>query len=707
MRQIRCFLTRFLAPLLVIVTVISAARAADLPVREVILYKHGVGYFERSGELKAGETARLDFKAEDMNDVLKSLTLTDRGGGKIGSVRYDASEPLEKRLEDFPFAVGEELSLAAFLDQMKGARIELKVGAETLAGVIVSARLIKAEDKDKAAEREIAVLMMDSGELRTFDLASATAVKFSDPKLQGLLKDYLAVLGQAHSKDRRSIYIDSPGSGAHELFARYMTPAAVWKSSYRLLFGDKEPGQTEPTLEGWAIVDNTTGEDWINVRLSVVSGKPISFITQLYEPRYVIRPNAELAENRAVGPQVFEGSMSEFNRIQVAGAPKELPLNGRSMAQLSGTRLATGSAGGVVGGVPGGGGGGGLGGRSFAIDGEVANDRVEQSTIVSTAEGRDAGELFEYSFSGPVTVKKGESAMLPFLQQKLKTRKLLIYSENFGLHPMDAAEITNTTGKTLDGGPITVYDAGSYAGEALVETVKAGDKRLISYGVDLGTRVTTKFNSDTAVVREIHFRRGILTAKSAVEETKTYTIRNIDGKAKTLIVEHPQRPGFKLLSQTPVETTSNAYRFEVKLASTATETFPVREERVFDQTLSVSNMTPDVIATWVQNKALTDNGRRQLEQIAAKKRDISGNDAALSRAAGDLSELSQDQQRIRQNIQSLNNVSGQQELVQQYARQLAQIETKMAGLRDTQSRLKTAKTQLESDLSAMMEKTDF
>src|SRR5215831_3530714 len=85
-----------------------AASAADLPVREVILYKHGVGYFERAGELKPGETARLDFKAEDMNDVLKSLTITDRSGGKIGAVRYDASETLEERLKDFPFAVGAE-----------------------------------------------------------------------------------------------------------------------------------------------------------------------------------------------------------------------------------------------------------------------------------------------------------------------------------------------------------------------------------------------------------------------------------------------------------------------------------------------------------------------------------------------------------------------------------------------------------------------
>src|SRR5579863_6138442 len=106
--------------------VLSTAFAADLPIREVILYKHGVGFFERAGELKPGETARLDFKTGDMNDVLKSLTVTDRAGAKVTGVRYDASEPLEKRLEDFPFAVGAESSLAALLDQMKGARLELK-----------------------------------------------------------------------------------------------------------------------------------------------------------------------------------------------------------------------------------------------------------------------------------------------------------------------------------------------------------------------------------------------------------------------------------------------------------------------------------------------------------------------------------------------------------------------------------------------------
>lgn len=653
---------------------IGTTFAADLPIREVILYKHGVGFFERDGKLEAGDTARIDFKADDMNDVLKSLTITDRSGGKISGVRYDASEPLEERLKNFPFAVGADSTLAVFLDQMKGARVELKLGTETVAGVIASARVLKGGDK--SADHETITLLTDAGELRTFDLAAASSVKFTDTKLQSLLKDYLSVLSQARSKDRRSVYIDSVGAAARDLVASYMTPSPVWKSSYRLLLAP----QGEPTLEGWAIVDNTSGDDWNNVKLSVVSGRPISFVTQLYAPKYVEREEADLEDNVAAKPQVFAGGVSSEAMHRIAAGPAAPPPP-KPMAKAMGP-----------------------------VNPLYATQAVEvqASNISSTAEGRDAGDLFEYRFSSPVTVKKGESAMLPFLQQKLGARKLLIYEESFGVNPQNAAELTNSTGKTLDGGPITVYDTGTYAGEALVETVKAGDKRLISYGVDLGTRITTKFDSSNNVVREIHYRRGMLTSKYAVEEVKTFTIKNVDPKAKTLILEHPQRPGYKLLEPAKAtETTANAYRFEVKLAASASDTFVVREERVYDNTQSISNMTPDLIVTWSQNKALSANGRRQLEQIAAKKREVAANDSAIRVADSSVADLTQDQTRLRSNIQSLNNVAGQQDLVQQYARQLAANETKMAALRDQQSDLKRRKTALESELNTLMETVEF
>ncbi|HTW65470.1 MAG TPA: DUF4139 domain-containing protein [Bryobacteraceae bacterium] len=662
----------------------TALAAADIPIREVILYKSGVGYFERGGVLPAGQSARLDFKASDMNDVLKSLTISEQNGGKVTGLRYDSSEPLDKKLGDFPFKVQDQASLAVFLDQMRGAGVELKYGPETISGTIVSGRVVKGDDKQP--EREQLILLLNSGDLRTLDLAAAGSLRFTDPKLQSELRDYLAVVNQSRDTDKRSIYIDSSDSKERQIAAGYTIPMPVWKSSYRLIFDDKP----EPTLEGWAIVDNTTGEDWTNVRLAVVSGRPVSFISNLYQPKYVPRQTVELPEDRAAAPVLYGGAVSELNRPGFAGAPapEGAPKFTASVGPVSGA-LGT---------------GGFAGGRLTTVNGNfVAGASVAQVNVA----GEDVGELFEYRFDTPVTIKKDESAMLPFLQQQIGARKLLIYSENYGEHPMNAAELANSTGKTLDGGPITVFDAGSYAGEALFNTLKTGDKRLISYAVDLGTRVTTKFDSGRDIVREIHLNRGLLTTRSAVDETKTYTIRNIDQKPKTLIIEQPQRPEYKVIGQKPFETTANANRFEVKVAAGATEKFPVSEERVFDTTMAISSLTPDVLLTYVQNKSLSETARRQLQQIANAKRQIADLEGQIVELDSNLNSIVSDETRVRQNIQSLNQVSGQQDQVQRYARQLDTQEGQLARLRDQVSDLKKQKAAQESGLNTLIDTLNF
>jgi hypothetical protein len=660
---------------------VTRALAADIPIHEVVLYKSGVGYFERGGVLRAGESGRLDFKASDMNDVLKSLTISEQNGGKVTGLRYDSSEPLDQKLALFPFKVDGQASLALFLDQMRGAKVELKYGAETISGIVVSGRVVKGDDKQP--EREQLVALLDSGELRTLDLAAASSIRFADPKLQVQLRDYLAVVNQSRSTDKRSIYIDSSDAKERQIAAGYMLPTPVWKSSYRLIFGEK----SEPTLEGWAIVDNTTGEDWTNVHLAVVSGRPVSFISHLYEPKYLARQTVELPEDRAAAPVLYGGAVDELKQAPVAGLRVPEPF-GKSLA-----RVQTGA----MNGAP---------GQSLLGYQESARADVTGTVAVNVA-AADLGDLFEYRFATPVTVKKDESAMFPFLQQQIGARKLLIYSENYGEHPMNAAELTNSTGKTLDGGPITVFDAANYAGEALVTTLKASDKRLISYAVDLGTRVTTKFDSSREMVREIHLNRGMLTTRSAIDETKTYTIRNVDQKPKTLIIEQAQRPEYKLLGQKPSETTATANRFEVKLGADATEKFPVAEERVYDTTTAVSSLTPDVLLTYVQNKALSDTGRRQLQQIATAKRQIADFDNQIRQLDANVSTIVSDQTRIRQNIQSLNQVSGQQDQVQKYARQLATQESELARQRDQLSDLKKQKAAQESTLNALIESLDF
>ena len=645
--------------------------AAELPVTQVVLYKHGVAYFERAGTLAAGETVRLDFKAADMNDVLKSLTVEEQGGGKIAGVRYDSSEPLERKLAEFPFQIEANSALPQALDQVKGAKLELTLGGQSLAGTIVSARLSGASDKQ--AEKQELTLLLDSGEIRVVDLAAASVLRIADAELQRKLKDYLGTLAIARSKDKRSVYLDSTGGGARRLSASYMAPMPAWKSSYRLIFG----ADAQPMLEGWAIVDNTTGDDWNNVRLALVSGRPTSFVSNLYEPRYVVRPVAELADDRSQRPVVYEEAMKA-----PAPAPRQFDA-GRLMRADSALKMAPSA-------------------------GLVAESRMEMaSSAAVTTQTREAGELFEYRFANPVTVKRNESAMLPFVQQRIAAKKLLIWSEQASQHPRNAAELSNATGKTLDGGPITVFDANAYAGEALMETLKDGGKRLISYGVDLGSSVTTKFDTKENIVREVHMNRGVLTTKTARQDLRTYTIRNADRKAKTLIVEHPVRPGYTLLSPKASETTANNYRFTVDLPAEGNTALAVTEEYVFETTNAVANLTPDQIFIYTQNKALSENARRQLERILQQKRQIASADEEIRRTTADLAELDRDQQRLRENINSLNRVAGQQEQVQKYALQLAGQETRIAGLRDQQSQARKQKAALDAALAKLIEAMEF
>ncbi len=671
-----------------LVLIVHLCGAAEVPIRQVVLYKHGVGYFERSGTVPAGDTAQLDFRAGEMNDVLKSLTVNGRSANVTG-LRYDSSVPLEVKLADFPFRIDRGSPLSGVLDQLKGARVEMQVGNEKVAGCIVAARVVAA-DKDRP-ERQQIVLLMDAGEMRAFDLDAATSMRFADAKLQGQFRDYLGALQSARSKEKRSVYLDGNTTGGRDITAEYIIPMPIWKSSYRLLFADAG----EPTLEGWAIVDNTTDEDWTNVQMALVSGKPISFVSELYAPRYVRRATAELPEEAAVKPELHDSALlyQPSAGLTLDGQMNDdLNTNGR-MVTHSGANN-----------------GGFFTPKMTALappPPSIQMQAVEASSIAEAANGAEIADLFEYRIAHAVTIKRNESAMLPFLQDKIKARKVILYTGENALHPLNAAELTNSTGKTLDGGPITLFDAGAYAGEALVETVKSGDKRLVSYGVDLGTRVSNKIDSFEQHLVEIHMHRGVMTTRTSTVKKTVYDINNVDAKAKTLIIEHQMTPQFKILNQKPAEITGRASRFEVKLTPSASQTFPVIEEQVLNNELAISNQNIDSILEYERNKVLSDGGRRAIEQLAGLKRQIADNQDRAKHVKERIDSIGVDEERIRKNLESLNRVSGQQDLVQKYAGQLAAVETEMAGLRDQQSALGKKNSDLSGAIDDQIEKMDF
>lgn len=338
----------------------SANSSVPLPVKKVVLYKNGVGYFEHTGHVRGNQDVGIEFTTAQLNDVLKSLTLVDLNGGRISGVRYNSVAPLGERLKSLQIPLSEEVTSAAFLIALRGAAVEVRSGAAVATGKVFSVETAKKEtSKGGTLDVTQLAIVTDGGELRLFELGPGVTVRAVDAEMRQDLSRYLNLMGSTRSKDVRRMTINAAGRGERELFVSYISEVPVWKSTYRIVL-PKPPGT--PFLQGWAIVDNTVGEDWKEVRLSLVSGAPQSFIQEISQPYYARRQVVPLPQSMMLTPQVQEASMEN------AGLP------GR---EASG--IGSGQGGGIGSGRGGGlgpGEGGGTGGGTFragVIGGLVGN----------------------------------------------------------------------------------------------------------------------------------------------------------------------------------------------------------------------------------------------------------------------------------------------------------------------------------------------
>jgi hypothetical protein len=245
---------------------------ARLPVRRVILYKTGVGYFEHLGEVRGNQTVRIDFTSSQLNDVLQSLTVLDLNGGRIAGVNYNSEAPLSQRLGMLRLPLEEKTDLSKFYAALRGARLEVKSGSSLITG-----RLLSVERKTRVSggttlEVDLATLVTDAGEVRSLEITPAVSVRLVERDVTREVSSYLSLLASVRQEDLRRMSIVTAGSGDRQLYVSYVSEVPIWKTTYRIVLPAKEGD--EPLLQGWAIVDNTVGEDWNNVELSLVAGAP-------------------------------------------------------------------------------------------------------------------------------------------------------------------------------------------------------------------------------------------------------------------------------------------------------------------------------------------------------------------------------------------------------------------------------------------------
>lgn len=386
------------------------ASAAKLPVRRVVLYKNGVGYFEHLGRVRGSQEVHVDFTSAQLNDVLKSLTVLDLSGGKISGVDYNSEAPLARRLATLRLTLGENPTVGDFLGALRGAKLEVRSGS----GAAMSGKLLSVEKKSREKDNETKEwteisLVSDSGEVRTAEVTPATSVRIAEKDLQVEVERYLGLIASSRDQDLRRMTISTTGAGERNLYVSYISEVPIWKTTYRIVLRSK--AEKRPLLQGWAIVDNTIGEDWNDVEVSLVAGAPHSFIQQLSQPYYGRRPVVPLPESVQLTPQTHAATLETMSPL----------LAPRMMVGVPGG-VAGGSMGGVIGGVVGGMGGALPSPKPSSVDEAEVEEAREESEPV--AEGNALGDLFEYKLKERVTIRKNQSALVPILQTDIAAERV-------------------------------------------------------------------------------------------------------------------------------------------------------------------------------------------------------------------------------------------------------------------------------------------
>jgi hypothetical protein len=653
-----------------------------LPIKRVVLFKHGVGYFQRLGSVEDDQLIELSFKANQMNDVLKSLTALDFNGGNFAALSYDSEEPLERRLAELTMSIPEKGAISAFLDRLKGAKVSVPRGSSDLSGTIVGIEEVnRTQDGAVIKDAHLAILA-EGGRLVRVPLLEVEELRFLDESIQRDLQTLLDIMISGLRKDRKRLSIQARGSGKREVSLAYVVEAPVWKTSYRIVL--PATSQDNPLLQGWALVDNTTEDDWQEVSLSLVAGLPISFIHDLYTPRYRRRPVVEVEEEAAVAPPIVESGMlmdmagGEFDDYDEECAEMEAP------AAPSRSRMAKKSA-------------------RMAPAPEPMGKAVSASVEVHTRT-QEVGDLFAYEITQPVDIARSRSALVPILQAEVDMERVALYNPEIrDKNPMTAFRIKNSSGLTLEGGPVTVFEGNGYVGEAMLDTMRQEEERITPYSVELG--VTVKH--DVSYHREDFTRvtkSGSYIYKHYRQLMKTkYEFASRLDRLVNCYLDHRFSYDVREDTPDPVEITDNFWRFKIDLAAKKPTTFVVSEVSEQYESIEIRGIARTAIRQLVSEKLISEAVKEELEKIAGKAEELTKIEEVIRKKEQQEAKIEKGQKRLRENLKSLGNTTEEAKLRQKYVSSLAREEEQIEKLRGEMAELRNKYDQEKKVLKGMVD----
>lgn len=667
----------------------AAGVADQVPIKKIVLYRSGVGYFERSGVIDGNAEVQLRFNAEQINDILKSMVLLDLGGGRIDTVSYASKEPLARRLASFGVNIANNPSIPELLGQLRGAPVTVLVAGAQVTGTVlgVEDRQLPAAPNQPASRALVLNLVTGTG-LKSVTISDISSFEILDKELAAELNKALATLAEYRADRTKTVDLRFAGQGSRRVVVGYVHEMPVWKTSYRLVIPEEQPrvrggeggagSRGEVMIQGWAIVENTTDQDWDRVTMALVSGRPVSFQMDLYEPLYTFRPMLPVPTIPGVMPRSYAAGIEaprDKAAAQSGGAPGRPPAAAAPEPMRRSSRAA----------------------EAFmdadargAYAGLEAGEMLAYA-VAGQAQAAEVGEVFQYQLDMPVSIERQRSAMIPILSATIPGRRVSIFNMADGSeHPMRGVEIVNDSNLQLLPGPISVSDGASYAGDAQIGHVGQGDKRLLAYSVDLDVRVQTRHDQQSNITK-LRIVNGLFEQTVQSRQTVTYTIRNGDEKrARTLYIEHPRDDNWNLVTPAkPDDQTQTHLRFIAEVGAGKTQDVSIATERVFFQSFGVLDMDVPTAIAHRQNGRISEAVLGALRRAADLQAAVNETERRIRALNEQTAAIGSEQTRIRENLSRLGQGSA---LADRYISKLNDQETE---LEDIANRRTEAQSQLE------------
>jgi len=610
----------------------STGASHDLPgplrMRQVALFSNGVGYFEQGGTVPEGGLGSLTFTTAELDDALKSLVIEDTPGS-VATLEYPSTLPLQQLLHDSTVDLSTAPSLSDLLDHVRGTRLSLVWHGATLEGTILTVETHTEVGIEGAPTISHETLnLLQDGQCRQVPLSDVEQVRFLDPGVQDALAHALLAIRSARSDQRRTVSVHTTGTGPQQVRIGYVTAAPMWKSSYRLVLAPDHPAQAH--LQGWAIVENQSDDDWQHVALSLVSGRPQSFIAHLSQPLLLQRPQVDPAIYASLRPQRYGGGEQLRDQMKAHAIERE-SVRTSAVPMLSGSGRK----------------------RAVAMDGDnsfrysAPLDLTRSIAVALHSETLADRTTFTVD---DVSIPRDRSALLPLMNQPIQAENLSIYACAAGLtHPLRGVLLTNTSAVNLGQGPIAVFDQGGWIGDAQLPDLPAHDHRLLSYAVDLAITVRCESQGPVARTTAWSLAAGILTVTQQLTTTTVYHIDYAHAGPRTLIIAIPRQVGWRLADMpAPFEQTPTETRFRIVLDDHAARTsFTVHARSVDYQQFTLSQLSSASLLDLRTTEQLPEAVVGLLDQITAVRRDMATHDRQLAGLARGVAAYSSDQQRLR------------------------------------------------------------